>query len=124
MWWPRDALGVGKPSYRSSTVLDLTDATGRAHAAWWALGKCYIGGWPDLHTGARLWLDPCLYEHPAEFQCLRSQLWRVLLKGGRVHDWIGHLDFDDIRTLEDGSRWVDAEALRVLCQRIMEQKDL
>ena len=34
VWWPRDAVGVGKSSAINSLWLDLRDPTARAHAAW------------------------------------------------------------------------------------------
>ena len=57
-------------------ALDLTDATGRAHAAWWLAATLGMA-------------DPC----------------------ATVPSLVG-LDANDDRRLPDGSRWVDAEALR------------
>ena len=41
VWWEphNEPNGVGKPSLRNSILLDLSDPTGRAHAAWWVLGQ-------------------------------------------------------------------------------------
>ena len=36
---------------------------------------------------------------------------------------LAHLDPTDPRTLPDGSRWVDAEALRLVCLHLMEATD-
>jgi hypothetical protein len=82
-------------------ALDLTDATGRAHAAWWLAQ--YAKHWPDepVSTTA-IW-----------------RRWRTDAIGiGPVHWWpwshhtIADLDPNDPSLLPDGSRWVDAEALR------------
>ena len=70
--WFGGAACILGPIYLGGIYLDLTDATGRAHASWWTLDRFPSGG-PDMLEG----LDP-----------------------------------DDPRTLPDGSRWVDAEALR------------
>ena len=76
-------------------ALDLTDATGRTHAAWWSLvnGGPSITAWtapPDAHARGMAGLLP-LYES--------SRL-------------LSDLDPTDPRLLPDGSRWVNAEALR------------
>jgi hypothetical protein len=89
-WWPCRAL-----------ALDLSDPTGRAHAGWW---------W-------RLALHPDLS-------------WRANPEWGGVYSLAGfavmpelapvvaHLDLNDPRLLPDGSRWVDAEALRLVCLHV------
>jgi len=95
VWWPRDYCGVGKPSYRSSVHLRLDHETGRAHAAWW------------LEEQAPSWLD-------------EGGLWTLTC--WHHIDWghlgesspVAHIDPNDPRPLEDGSRWVDAEALRLV----------
>ena len=86
----------------SELQLDLTDATGRAHAAW------------ALAAQSKWWPDEPDYSTAA---------WRRLSDGlgigfGARHGWpwsndaLTDLDPNDPRLLPDGSRWVDAEALR------------
>jgi hypothetical protein len=92
------AWAAGAHALRS-IALDLTDATGRVHATWcWRLRYCPavpLDHWmrrsPELGGGYSLagWAD-----HP------------------EYPDLLSDLDPDDPRTLPDGSRWVDAEALR------------
>ena len=109
-------------------ALDLSDPTGRAHAAWWlALREC-----PASHV-----LDPAAVAwHPAPAQADAgwSLEWQArAVKGcGTLtgHWWSGrsrspvpasllwHLVRDDPRLLPDGSRWVDAEALRLVCLHV------
>ena len=97
VWWPTRCL-----------ALDLTDPTGRAHAAWFATGRTDVDTpsvtsptYPD-HTGT-MCRDPGA--------CLRGD-WSV---------WthvVAHLNPDDDTRLPDGSRWVDAEALRLVCLHV------
>jgi len=90
--------------------LDLTDANGRAHAAQW-LGsqrglsggmaadlRRNIGGGVVLMVWAPGW---------------RSAVWTSVEVPA-----LANLDPNDTRTLPDGSRWVDAEALRLVCLRV------
>ena len=100
---------------RSCVHLDLTDATGRDHALWW-LAK----------TSDVYWMF-CGLAHPGD----RTFGWEFRSASGtpehggrRVFGsvdlpWQGtyvpalaDLDPNDDRRLPDGSRWVDAEALR------------
>lgn len=95
---------------RSCVHLDLTDATGRAHAAWW------LAGGTDVY-----WMF-CGLSHPAD----KSFGWQICGTGGHRAlyaavdlPWQGayvpslaDLDPNNDRRLPDGSRWVDAEALR------------
>lgn len=97
--------------------LDLSDATSRVHATWWALALCPHDGWYELHAGARLWLDPHISAQE------RTVLWRVLHHSARILCWLHDLDPDDPRTLPDGSRWVDAEALRRVCLCVEAERD-
>jgi hypothetical protein len=79
-------------------ALDLTDATGRVHAAWWAQENTPHGQVWQMH-------DPvCRFYVP--------------------HGFHGCVDLDpnDPRTLPDGSRWVDAEALRRVVLHVAGQK--
>lgn len=96
----------------SLVELDLTDATGRAHAAWWLDQKCdRHGTW----AGAALWhvrrgdlsddevtWGPYWTSRPPDLKCLAAYCCRSL----------ADLDPGDCRELADGSYWTDAEALR------------
>lgn len=90
-------------------VLDLTDATGRAHAAWWLAAKG-VKWWPDEpnYTTAT-W-------RAGQYGAFYSPMWEL----GRQHWWpadfhvFAGLSHGDSRLLPDGSRWVDAEALRLI----------
>jgi len=111
VWWPRDYCGVGKPSYRSSVHLRLDHETGRAHAAWYcgdnAEGEPYtvshgpdgfaVHGWGSGGVVVEIHADGVVYLFTPD-NC----------------DGLGSLDPNDPRLLEDGSRWVDAEALRLV----------
>jgi hypothetical protein len=107
-WWPGANLS-----------LDLTDATGRAHAAWWLAdrrlhrlddeGRVKDVLWgpdePD-HHGPRWMLTG--FEYSITF----GVAWQ------KKHEYnvpaLAALDPADPRLLPDGSRWVDAEALRLV----------
>jgi len=97
---------------RTRLELDLSTPTGRAHAAWWLLKLKH----PPAPDGAARWVVGG-YEthwslHEGEAGHWRDCSWPVSL------DWLadleeqaaGDLGFGPF--LEDGSRWVDAEALR------------
>lgn len=99
--------------------LDLTDATGRAHAAWWLARKAGLDA-----------------SHGTIFRCRGNKSWTLHgsiggqhftvyegRKGSRKPDGtyvagLLNLDPNDPRLLEDGSRWVDAEALRLVCLHV------
>ena len=102
--------------------LDLTDATGRAHATWWLAE----GG------GSKRWKQGVIFR-PAS----NGRGW-VLLTSDETWWWsldgecgwpscthekhrvpaLANLDLDDPRLLPDGSRWVDAEALQLVCLHV------
>jgi len=90
--------GAGRRVERSHVALDLSDATGRAHAAWWYRAR--IG----------------------------QQKFATVLEIPLLEDWkrddtmLSDLDLDDPRALPDGSRWVDAEALRRVCLHVAEME--
>ena len=96
------------PADLSDVALDLTDATGRAHAAWWLCGAT-SGVWSPQTKGVWrvTWLDP----HGSGMRLSR------VFPGA---DDLRYLDLDpnDSRLLPDGSRWVDAEALRRVCLHV------
>lgn len=103
-----DGCGEHVEVYAKVCALDLSDATGRAHAAWW-LAEQHIGG--PVRGGALFEMTtdgPLLTLH-----CSSS----VLNMWG---DSCAHLDPNDPRTLPDGSRWVDAEALRLVVLHVAE----
>lgn len=83
-------------------ALDLTDATGRAHAAWWVVDKDFGDAPIEAHmaiSGAMIW---GLLASPVASEAV--ELWPVLRT----------LDPADPRLLPDGSRLVDALALRLV----------
>lgn len=95
--------------------LDLTDATGRAHAAWWLAGALRADiaepmsvavtyGHPDLGAPGFGLAILCRYD---------GALWRR-----EDVPALANLDPNDERELPDGSRWVDAEALRLVCLHV------
>ncbi len=110
---------------QSAVELRLDVATGRAHAAWWL--SAYFGlrarpeagagiesigwlagsyGW--VLTGARHTVGWRYREHVGQH-------------AGMVMPWLpelGELDHHDPRLLDDGSRWVDAEALRLVALHV------
>lgn len=92
----------------SRCTLDLTDATGRAHASMW------LGAHAGLLHGTSSDVRPV----PGGNILIveggpRSRIWH-----SRDVPAIAHLDPDDLRTIADGSRWVDAEALRLVCLHV------
>jgi len=78
------------PSYNID--LDLTDATGRAHLAWWVDARSQFG---------RVWYIRDLRFHMTGPDFILSTL-----------------DPNDPRLLPDGSRWVDAEALSLVARHV------
>jgi len=93
--------------------LDLADATGRAHAAWWAMGLDY-GCVLPLRMISSPFSDraavPCLTGYPQDAGWAAAKVAGHNV-GTAVPSLTG-LDHHDPRLLPDGSRWVDAEALR------------
>jgi len=89
---------------REALTLDLTDATGRAHATWWLAAST-----TSLLT-------------PTSATWGRSAYGRIGLQPRRYWPWshvaLASLNPNDIRLLPDGSRWVDAEALRLVCLHV------
>lgn len=91
-------------------ALDLEDETGRAHAAWWLAEQMAIdapGPWMHAHSGR--W----------GFRADKKR-WsrRVTCTNGVAVPALADLDPNGPRLLPDGSRWVDAEALRLVCLHV------
>lgn len=96
----------------SALHLRLHDATGRTHAAWWLADRLYDDG-PFVAVaivpGTRL-LAPYPHFGLSTITALGGERWRALDCPA-----LDDLDAEDPRLLPDGSRWVDAEALRRVC---------
>ena len=99
-------------------ALDLTDATGRAHAAWWlwlddedtTAVPCTTPEW--LYCPDGVWsLGASVRDCPGQVEYVTYGP-----PGSMSADYgvpsLADLDPNDPRLLDDGSRWVDAEALR------------
>lgn len=94
-------------------ALRLEDATGRAHATWWLAGHTHLAQ-PAEFSGV-LWECIKSADHvPGMF----LQRWHLTKTGSNsIRSYSPDLDPDDPQLLADGSRWVDAEALRLMCLR-------
>lgn len=123
---PASSPCLGVEDSSGNFALDLTDATGRAHAAWWLGG---VGASFHLACdGHRRW-ELHGGERPRE-SALRA--WEGIGPDARrlrgvppEYGWdaedvpaLATLDPADPRLLPDGSRWVDAEALRRVCLHV------
>jgi len=107
--YPMECYGISLSLKPEALSLDLEDATGRAHAAWWlaekgpgAYGAGQLLSWVQEGTG---WL---LHTDGADFIAYNAKSCPDL----------AHLNPDDSRLLPDGSPWVDAEALRLVCLHV------
>lgn len=117
---PKWQHGEGLPA---DVALDLADPTSRAHAAW------YLGGvgasWHLSCDGFRRW-EIHGGETPRagfmlEYEGVGAEHRRMRSRPNiDVTDVtaLDHLNPDDPRLLPDGSRWVDAEALRLVCLHV------
>jgi len=112
----------------SDIALDLSDATGRAHATWWLAEY-----WPEDVDGVftllagrtQLWVHQCAgrrvgvrYGAWATGEWLN---WGCGLSEGRNVTSLADLEPTDDRRLPDGSRWVDAVALTRVCIYVAEK---
>ena len=102
---------------REDVALDLTDPTGRAHAAWWLVRSHHPQGgtalWRVADAGLRWWrLSWVSTGWGGNDGGLGSEVYAPLDVPA-----LDHLNPDDTR-LPDGSRWVDAEALRLVCLHV------
>jgi len=100
--------------------VDLTDATGRAHVAWAIAAGRWVGP-DDLTASGRLGAEYMKFDGPlVPFFRLHSADHR---RGpvGRM-DWaplVAHLDPSDDTRLPDGSRLVDALALKAVALHVL-----
>lgn len=103
--------------------LDLTDATGREHAAWW-LADQMAADPMDLITHSPFF-EVVFWANEGSDEVGTFLGWALNAPAGRWHflgwDCLHDLDPEDPRTLPDGSRWVDAEALRLVCLHVAEE---
>ncbi len=98
--WVHIAVGNHVDAYAVRHIdLDLTDATGRAHAAWW-LAKSTAGVWRSVD--GYVWTDGDRLYDEVDVPALRA------IMGQEAH----------CRALPDGSMWRDAEALRLACLHV------
>ena len=113
-----------------AVALDLTDPTGRAHAAWWLAGEPGAA-WALDCDGYRRWTlsggETPRAGLSRSFEGIGAEV-RHMRQRSEPPQWgydatdvpaLDHLDPDDDRRLPDGSRWVDAEALRLVCLHVM-----
>lgn len=89
-------------------ALDLTDATGRAHAVWWWRVTLH----PDLQWRA----------NPEWGGGYSLEGLRQFASDGQYRDLLADLNPDDDRRLPDGSRWVDAVALARVCRHVARER--
>jgi len=107
----------------SELALKLTDATSRAHATWSLPGSCVGASWHLSCDDHRCW-ELHGGETPRDaawlaWEGIGAEQRRMRLDTVPVYGWdsedcpaLDDLDPEDQRLLPDGSRWVDAEALR------------
>lgn len=112
-----DGLSDVCAGHVASLALDLTDATGRAHAAWWLVLQVFFVHDPERWSwvgerGEREWGVVRCYDG-TDARAAEQQWWAPFRDCGvGVAPSLADLDPSDPRTLADGSPWVDAEALR------------
>lgn len=104
------------------TALDLTDATGRAHAAWWLAEKVGLAKPSCVRWGAgesKQWVTGLWFLNGAENDAIFiGRADQYLHDKQHEIPGIDRLNRHDPPTLPDGSRWVDAEALRRVCLHV------
>jgi hypothetical protein len=106
-------------------ALDLTDATGRTHAMWWWAGHnpCHFSRTCGLDMRASF---GSLARPKVKYLDAGNSLVAVerpvggphRLRGGYVVRSLADLHPNDPRLLPDGSRWVDAKALQLVCAHV------
>jgi hypothetical protein len=109
----------------AEVALDLTDATGRAHAAWWLAGQ--RGETNPVEAAWRFVPEQAAQEMSSidgsHFGMIEYEpaLWMCGASGWTADEGpLSDLDASDDRLLPDGSRWVDAEALRRVVLHVAE----
>lgn len=111
-----DGVGLVVTSCVEAVALDLTDATGRVHAAWWLSGR--TSPTDEVVLSARwVWGN----SRPGWFldrgpTYAREWFW---LEGPLAEMRSALQPCYVPRLLPDGSRWVDAEALRRVCLHVL-----
>lgn len=122
------------PAQQWTLGLDLTDETGRAHATWWLEERVYSGRFVPGERQALAFEDLADEVHRSgpdgiiddiEYGFRAWRLGDTWFCGsddgpeyGTEISVLGDLDPLDARTIDDGSRWVDAESLRLICQYV------
>jgi len=99
--------------------LDLSDATGRTHACWWLSEKL---GSDERTSPFAVWQYDIGPEDPDGGMMFLFGAQDVA-PSETTAEWIDLIDDMDCResntrTLEDGSRWIDVEALRRICLHV------
>ena len=92
--------------------LDLTNKTGRVHAEWWLAAAT---GYPVHPPALEVYSIP-LDDHFEETGLL--VMFGSAVHAPEIEGLLDHLDPEDSCLLPDGSRWVDAEALRLVCLHV------
>jgi hypothetical protein len=120
-------LADGAVEAYEDLALDLSDPTGRAHAAWWLADQPGNESVVSRRRESPRWMCcPGASNDPGD------RLWHLTGYGcapyrdafGGEHDprvvvpALAALNPNDPRLLPDGSRWVDAEALRLVCLHV------
>ena len=90
-------------------VVYLRLDTGRMHAVWRLLTQCSRSHWPALYGSLGLWTEGRHWDLEQ-----RADMWIILRSSARIQGWLAHLNPSHSTDLEDGTPWVDAEALRVI----------
>jgi hypothetical protein len=102
--------------------LDLSDPTGRAHAAWWLAE--HADSHPEGPRSNAHWRPLDCPDDTDRYALLWQLKWfepfgcGVWSFGSLDCRSLATLDPNDPRLLPDGSRWVDAEALRLVCLHV------
>lgn len=126
---PGSSPCIGQDCNATNLALDLTDATGRAHAAWWLESRHVLRRhWP-YRAGAYVSVG-AMHERDKAGRCVYVNIGDVLyyvsrpvrrpgyLVSATTVPTLADLDPNDKTTLPDGSRRVDAEALRRVCLHV------
>lgn len=120
-----EGLHAEEPVSAGSVALDLRDATGRAHATWWLASRHESTAWLTPCVGESLWQYAAADSHPEG----EGWPWSGWYLGDRFFctedggegiyvPRLADLNPEHPRLLPDNSRWVDAEALRLVCLHV------